>query len=376
MMRQIPTTHAGSLPRPPELLYLLHGSDRGADFEAAARQAVAKSSRRQREAGLTVVNDGEMAKPSFSTYVTSRLTGFAPQRRPRAPNLEQTSFPEFYGARVAAADVPVSTCVGPVSWTGDAEVRRDLENLRQALAGAGGGRGFLTAASPGLVWYYQPNEHYQTHEQYVFTVAEAMKHEYDAIAAAGFILQLDAPDLAGGSARPEFKDKTIDDFRRFALLHVEALNHATRDIPPESMRLHICWGNMEGPHVRDVPLAEIVDLLLKARPAGLSFEAANPRHEHEWKLWRDVRLPEGKYLVPGVIDSTTNYVEHPELVAERVLRFIEVAAPERVVAGADCGFATLSWTPPLVHPTIVWLKLRSLAEGAQLASLAPEVASA
>jgi 5-methyltetrahydropteroyltriglutamate--homocysteine methyltransferase len=330
----------------------------------------------QRGAGLAVVNDGEMARPSFSTYVTSRVSGFAQQRRPRAPNIEQTTFPEYYGARTGAADVLVSTCVASVRWVGDAEVRRDVDTLRAALVANGGGSAFMTAASPGLVWYYQPNDHYRTHEEYVFAVADAMKNEYDAIAEAGLTLQLDAPDLAGGWTRPEFKDAGLDDFRRFAAVHVETLNHATRDIPPESMRLHICWANMEGPHVRDVPLAEIVEVLLKARPAGLSFEAANPRHEHEWKLWRDVALPEGKYLVPGVIDSTTNYVEHPELVAERILRFAQVAGRDRVVAGADCGFATLSWTPALLHPRIVWLKLRSLVEGAHLASLAPEVTSA
>jgi 5-methyltetrahydropteroyltriglutamate--homocysteine methyltransferase len=340
----------------------------GPEFDAAVRTAVREVVRRQRETGLDVVNDGEMAKAGFATYVTARLAGFAETRRPRAPNLEQIAFPEYFAPLLAPGDVMVSTCVEPVRWIGDEAVRRDIDNLAAALGDTTRESAFMTAASPGVVWYYQPDEHYGSHEDYVFAVAEAMKHEYDAIHAAGFLLQLDAPDLAGGWSRPEFAEKTLDDFRRFAAVHVEAINLATRDIPPEAMRLHICWGNFEAPHVRDVPLAEIAAVVLRARPAGLSFEAANPRHEHEWKLWRDIPLPRAKYLLPGVVDSTTNFVEHPELVSERISRFVSVVGPERVVASADCGFATLAWMPPTVHPTIVWEKLRSLVDGARLAS--------
>jgi 5-methyltetrahydropteroyltriglutamate--homocysteine methyltransferase len=336
-------------------------------LEPAARAAVDDVVKRQLETGIDLLNDGEMAKPDFATYVTSRLTGFADDGVPRAANLEQLAFPEYFGDLGGEA-VLVKACVGPITWAGDERVQRDIDDLRAALGQLPPERAFMSAASPGVVWYYQPDQHYGSHEEYVFAIADAMKHEYDAIHAAGFTLQLDCPDLAGGWGRPEFMDETVDAFRRVAAVHVEALNHATRDIPPEAMRMHVCWGNIEGPHTRDVALREIVDVLLTARPAGLSFEGANPRHEHEWRLWRDVSLPEEKYLIPGVVDSTTNYVEHPELVAERIGRYAGAVGAGRVVAGVDCGFATIAWIRPMVHPTIVWEKLKSLVEGARLAS--------
>ncbi len=349
---------------------MLRSGSIDAGQQSAAKTAVADAVRKQLDVGIDILNDGEMGKPSFSTYVTNRLTGFANTPQARAPNLEQLAFPEYYGAGRDGDSVLVKACVGPIEWVGDGQVRGDVANLKAALGTLPPDRVFMSAASPGVVWYYQPDEHYRNHEEYLFAIADAMKHEYDAIHAAGFTLQLDCPDLAGGWARPEFRDKSLDEFRLFAAMHVDALNHATRDIPPQAMRMHVCWGNVEGPHVRDVALREMVGVLLAARPAGLSFEGANPRHEHEWKVWRDVHLPAHKYLIPGVIDSTTNYVEHPELVAERIARYADAVGRERVVAGVDCGFATLAWTRPMVHPTIVWKKLGALVEGARLASSA------
>jgi len=365
---RILTTHTGSLPRPPELLALIDNPDRAESFETAAQTAVDGCIRKQTEIGLDIVNDGELAKPSFATYVTDRLTGFAEVPRTRALNLEQLRYPDYYGPSAPAGEVLVKACVGPIAWAGDQPLKRELGRLRAALAGGGLESAFVSAASPGVVWYYQPNDYYRSHEEYLAALAAAMRHEYETIVSAGCILQLDCPDLAGGWTRPEFADRTIDDFRRFIELHVEALNAATRNIPPDRMRMHVCWGNIEGPHVRDIPLAAILDILLSARPAGLSIEGANPRHEHEWKVFQNVALPEGKYLIPGVIDSTTNYVEHPELVAERIERYASVVGPERVVAGVDCGFATLAKASPMVHPTIVWEKLQTLVEGARIAS--------
>jgi 5-methyltetrahydropteroyltriglutamate--homocysteine methyltransferase len=370
---RILTTHTGSLPRRPDLLEMLLDGRRDAAFDELAQAGVAEVVGQQVACGLDVVNDGEVAKASFATYVTERLSGFGGTTGSRSPHVETTMFPEFYAAPEGPAAfvkaITVLACIGPVSWQGDDQLQRDLANLKAAVAAVGRDVEdvFMSASSPGLVWYYQPNEHYATHEEYLFAVADALKHEYDQINAAGFILQLDCPDLAGGWNRPEFADRTIDDFRSFARLHVEALNHATRDIPPERMRMHVCWGNFEGPHVRDVALAEIAEVVLGARPAGLSLEGANPRHGHEWALFEEVGLPEGKVLIPGVIDSTTNFVEHPELVAQRIVRYAEVVGRENVIAGCDCGFATLARSD-VVHPTVTWAKLGSLVEGARLAS--------
>ena len=383
------TTHTGSLPRPDDLRDLLLSEEHhGPAFDTVAGRAVRDIVRKQTEAGIDVINDGEQAKVGFAVYVTERLSGFQGHSRRRPDNIESTMFPEYFQSRTnAIGGAIVLTCTGPIIWTGDAQVQRDIANLRAAVAGGDAGSEtarlrmsrrttvsrqdrdvFLTAASPGLVWYYQRNEYYPSHEAYIYAIAEAMKHEYDAIHRAGFILQLDCPDLAGGWNQPEFAGKSEDDFRRFAQLHVEALNHATRDIPPEDMRMHICWGNYEGPHVRDIPLARIVDILFSARPAALSFEGANPRHEHEWKVFENVKLPEGKIILPGVLDSTTNFVEHPELVAQRIVRYARLVGQENVIAGSDCGFATLTRTTLPIHPSVTWAKLRTMAEGAKLAS--------
>jgi 5-methyltetrahydropteroyltriglutamate--homocysteine methyltransferase len=368
---RILTTHTGSLPRPDDLLDMLLEGRRPDDFEAVATRAVADVVAQQAKVGIDIVNDGEVAKTSFATYVTERLGGFASTTGSRSPHVEMGMFPEFYTAPDSPAallkGIRVLACVEPVVWQGDDQVQRDIANLKAATAGAGVEDAFMSAASPGLVWYYQPNQHYASHEEYLFAVADALKHEYDQIHAAGFVLQLDCPDLAGGWNRPEFADKTVEDFQAFARMHIEALNHATRDIPSDRMRMHVCWGNFEGPHVRDIPLRSIVDIVLGARPAGLSLEGANPRHGHEWAVFEDIKLPEGKVLIPGVLDSTTNFVEHPELVAQRIIRYAEVVGRENVIAGSDCGFATLARSD-VVHKTVTWVKLQSLVEGAQLAS--------
>jgi 5-methyltetrahydropteroyltriglutamate--homocysteine methyltransferase len=370
---RILTTHTGSLPRPDDLLDMLLEGRRGPEFDDAAHRAVVDVVKHQAEIGIDVVNDGEVAKTSFATYVTERLSGFEKTTSAREPHVETKMFPEFYAAPEGPAAllkaIRVLGCVAPIEWNGDELVQRDIAELKRGLEGASVEEAFMSASSPGLVWYYQPNLYYPSHEEYIWAVAEALKHEYDQIHEAGFILQLDCPDLAGGWNRPEFADRTVDEFRAFVRTHIDALNHATRDIPPERMRMHVCWGNFEGPHVRDIPLQSIVDIVLDARPAGLSVEGANPRHGHEWDVFSDVKLPDGKVLIPGVVDTTTNFVEHPELVAQRLVRYADVVGRENVIAGCDCGFATLARSD-VVHPTVTWTKLQSLVDGARLASKA------
>ncbi len=339
---------------------------RGPEFERVASEAIAEVVKRQVEAGVDVVNDGEASKVSFSTYVTDRLTGFESEARDREPTVESRMFPAFYGDR-GPARAQVMTCVGPITWKGDELVQRDIDNLRAALEDVDVEGVFVSAASPGVVWYYQPNVYYQTHDEYIWAAAEAMKPEYDALYQAGFLVQLDCPDLGGGWNRADFAEKTVDQFRAVARVHVEALNHATRDIPAECLRMHVCWGNYSAPHVRDIPLRSMLDIILEARPSAISIEGANPRHEHEWDVFSDTGLPEGKVIMPGVIDSTSNYVEHPEVIAQRIKRYADAVGRENVIASSDCGFATLAVSDG-VHPTIAWAKLQSLAEGARLAS--------
>jgi 5-methyltetrahydropteroyltriglutamate--homocysteine methyltransferase len=348
---------------------LLSGERSGPAFETQVEQAVSEAVDRQIDTGIDIIGDGEQSKPSFATYVTDRLTGFEGEKHPRMDPYEAQLFPELYAARNASLGIAsVTACCAPVTWRGSAQVHADISMLRDALHGRSAAEAFMTAASPGVVWYYQPNAYYPSHGAYLEAVAEAMQPEYNAIYEAGFLLQLDSPDLAGGWNRQDFGDKTVDDFRSFVQMHVEALNYATRAIPPDRMRLHVCWGNLEVPHTRDIPLARIIDILLEARPAALSVEGANPRHAHEWKLFEEVRLPDDKVLIPGVIDTTTNFVEHPELVAQRIIAYADVVGKERVIAGTDCGFSTLVRRRLPVHPTVVWSKLQSLVEGAGLAS--------
>ncbi len=370
---RILTTHVGSLPRPPQLAALLVKKDQGEPYDkteldreiAAAVTAIV---RRQAETGIDVIDDGEMSKPGYSTYIADRLTGFA-GHAPRKPPLDTRDYPNFNAAMTRMTGPQTlrrSNCVGAVTLRDRAPVAQDIANLKAALAGTRHVEAFMTSASPGLVSAFQPNTFYPSHEAYVGAVAEAMAEEYKAIVDAGFLLQLDCPDLAMAH-HTGFQDLSEADFLKRAQHHVEVLNHAVRDIPAERMRLHICWGNYEGPHDHDIPLAKVAAILLKAKPMALLIEGANPRHEHEWALWKEVKLPEDKILIPGVIDTSTNYVEHPELVAERIGRFAAVVGRERVIAGTDCGFGTFAGYGKL-DPDIAFKKLKSLVEGAALAS--------
>jgi 5-methyltetrahydropteroyltriglutamate--homocysteine methyltransferase len=368
------TTHTGSLPRPDELVSLLEGHDQrqahgDAGFQQRVTEAVAEIVKKQAASGVTVVNDGEMSKVGYSTYVTDRVTGFSDQPGVTHPQVESRDFPEFYAPRTASlAAIVRPVCVGPITWQGTEQVQQDIANLKAATQGADIAEAFMTAASPGVVWQFLENEYYPTHEAYVFAVADAMKNEYKAITDAGFVLQLDCPELAMGWNRYNFADSTIDDFRKVAELHIEALNHAIAGIPADRVRLHLCWGNYEGPHMRDIPLGRIFDVVQKANVGAFSFEGANPRHEHEWKLFETVKIPDGTILIPGVLDSTTNFVEHPELVADRIIRYAKLVGRENVIAGSDCGFSTFVRSVPTIHPTVTWAKLSAMAEGARLAS--------
>jgi 5-methyltetrahydropteroyltriglutamate--homocysteine methyltransferase len=371
---RILTTHTGSLPRPDDLVAMLEGRDQRearADpgFQARIGSAVAEIVQKQVAAGITVVNDGEMSKVGYSTYLTDRVTGFSEQSRQLPNQVEVGMFPEYYEAHPTGGTmIKRPVCVGPIEWTGDEQVQQDIANLKAAVEGVEVAEAFMTAASPGVVWQFLENDYYPSHEAYVFAVADAMRSEYEAIVNAGFVLQLDCPELAMGWNRYTFKDATVDDFRKVADLHVAALNHAIANIPADRVRLHLCWGNSEAPHIRDIPLARIVDIVLKANVGAISFEASNPRHAHEWKLFEDVRLPEGKILIPGVLDSTTNFVEHPELVAERIVRYANLVGRENVIAGTDCGFSTFARSALMVHPTVTWAKFEAMAEGARIAS--------
>lgn len=366
---RILTTHTGSLPRPDDLVTMLYARDKGelqeqAAFEARVREATAEVVRKQIDCGVDVVNDGEAGKIGYSTYVKDRLTGFEGQAAPlRAADLLE--FPE-YARRALRVRMQRPACTGPITYKDKEALRTDIENFKAALHGVEPEEAFLSAASPGVISLFLKNDYYPNHEAYLEALANAMKEEYDAIHQAGFLLQVDCPDLAMGR-HIQFTTASLDEFRRNAELHIEALNHALADIPPDRMRLHLCWGNYEGPHHLDVPLRDIIDIVLKARPAGVSFEAANPRHAHEWKVFHEFTLPADKVLIPGVLDSTTNYIEHPELIAERLCRFADVVGRENVIAGTDCGFATFAGSGD-VDPKITWAKFRAMAEGARLAS--------
>jgi 5-methyltetrahydropteroyltriglutamate--homocysteine methyltransferase len=366
---RILTTHTGSLPRPASL------TDRfdGAEVLAAVEETV----RRQRAAGIDIVNDGEVSKPSYATYVTERLTGFEGEPAARKwSGRAVEDFPEYYERLRAQHGEGVATppCTGPVAYTGRASLEADIANLKAATgfaagAAASGDDVFLSAASPGIIALYMPdNRHYASTEEYIFALAEAMKEEYDAIVAAGLILQIDCPDLpAADDSLDGAPAADVTEFRRRVAMRLAAVDHATRDIPPDRMRMHLCWGNGEGPHHTDVPLARFIDLVLAARPGAVSFEGANPRHEHEWAVFEDVKLPEGKVIIPGVLDSTTNFIEHPELVAQRLVRYADVVGKAGVIAGTDCGFATIAGLHT-VDPRITWAKLTAMSEGARLAS--------
>ena len=359
---RILTTHTGSLPRPAGL------ADR--HDPGAVRTAVHETVQRQLDAGVDIINDGEVSKPSYATYVTERLSGFEGEPVPLALR-EFAEFPEFAQRMMADPDMGAvmvnPSCNGPVTYLDLSQAEADIAALRGAVNEATDGTAevFMSAASPGVIEMFMANRYYPSTEEYLFALADAMKHEYDAIYKAGLILQLDCPDLACEWAMgPE---QSREEFRRVVAKRLEAIDYATRDIPPDRLRLHLCWGNYEGPHQLDIPLADIIDLVLAARPTAVSFEAANPRHEHEWAIFEQVKLPEGKVLIPGVLDSTTNYIEHPELVAQRLMRYAGVVGRENVIAGTDCGFATFA-DLLTVEPKITWAKLGAMTEGARLAS--------
>lgn len=372
---RVPTTHTGSLPRPPDLLALREDAEAGrpgarAALESRTREAVEDVVRRQVEIGVDMANDGEMGKASYSAYVADRLSGFGGAARRRRSAQDLRDFPR-YGRRLVEIGgttpaVAQLACVGPVAPADRRPLRAELENFRRAVDAARPAAAFLTAASPGTIAIFMENQHYPNHDAYVAALADAMREEYEAIAAAGFVLQIDAPDLAMGR-HLMFKDSDEAGFLAAAAMQVEAINHATANIPPERMRLHLCWGNYQGPHHRDIPLARIVDIVFRARPALISVEGANPRHEFEWTVLRDSPLPGDKALIPGVVDSTSNFIEHPETVAQRILRYAEVVGRDRVMAGSDCGFATFAALPN-VDPDIAWAKIESLVEGAARAS--------
>jgi 5-methyltetrahydropteroyltriglutamate--homocysteine methyltransferase len=369
---RILTTHTGSLPRPPELREILEGRDQREaraqpEYAPRVEDAVRQAVRTQAQIGLDVINDGEMGRVAFSWYVTERLSGFDGPRRSVMQRVEQQMFPEFY-ASMSVAGLELPACNAPITWRGPEYIQQDIATLRAASSGAEAVELFMPAVSPAQIWLNFGNDYYPSDEAFVMAVAEALRNEYRAIVDAGFVLQLDDPGLAMGWNRLEFADKSLDDYRRVVEQHVEAINYALEGIPADRVRLHTCWGNQELPHVRDIPLAAIIDILYRVKAEGLSVEASNPRHAHEWSVFKDHPLPDGKVLLPGVIDSVTNFVEHPDLVAERIVRFAGVVGKENVIADTDCGFGTAVRMQPRVHPTVVVAKLQSLVEGAHRAS--------
>jgi 5-methyltetrahydropteroyltriglutamate--homocysteine methyltransferase len=368
---RILTTHTGSLPRAWDLTTQLEELDAGklpdpALLQTRVRRAVADIVRQQVDAGVDVVNDGEQGKVGYSTYVRHRLTGFDGQSTV-ASRADWADFPEAAARSERRTTISRPACNGPIDWKDRGAVQTDIANLKAALESVRPSEAFMTAASPGVIAHFLRNDHYPSREAYLARLVDVMKDEYDAIHRAGFILQVDCPDLAM-SRHLAFHELSNAQFLKIAEGNVEALNHALRDIPPDRLRLHLCWGNYEGPHHRDIPLREILPIALRARPQALSFEGANPRHEHEWIVFREVKLPDDRLIIPGVLDSTTNFIEHPELVAQRLVRYAEVVGRERVIAGTDCGFATFARSVLQVEPEIAWAKFTAMAEGARIAS--------
>jgi 5-methyltetrahydropteroyltriglutamate--homocysteine methyltransferase len=373
-MTTIATSHVGSLPRGPELTPLLLARDAGEPYDAIAFDTVVQTAvdvavAAQVEAGVTIVSDGELGKVGYSTYIIERLEGFG-GNSPRKPALDLAPLPELrtkLAAIMGAQEFTRASCIAPVKLVNLQPLHDDIRRFRNALDRHGKGtRAFLNAASPGLITAFQANAYYPSHEAYLTDLVEAMRPEYEAIAEAGFELQLDCPDLAM-SRHTGYQDMDEAEFLRTIEANVEALNAATANIPADRMRMHICWGNYEGPHDHDIPLERIIDIVLKARPSTILFEAANPRHEHEWKVWRDAKLPDDKILAPGLIDTCSNYVEHPELIAQRIERFAAIVGADRVVASTDCGFGTFAGYGK-IDPAVTWKKLRALREGADIAA--------
>jgi 5-methyltetrahydropteroyltriglutamate--homocysteine methyltransferase len=383
---RILTTHVGSLPRPTDLLTLLEAREAGHEFDQKAFEtrltdAVREVVVKQAAAGIDSVCDGEQSKISYTFYVRHRLSGIGAFRGGDNDQPPQTAahrdlldHPDYMqrlnqarGGTSWFSREAVPCCTGPVAYHDRRPLGTDLANFTAACAAVKPVEAFMNAASPGVLTKFVPDRYYQDEDAYVEALANALKEEYEAIAKAGFILQIDAPDL--GSARHnQYQHLSDEEFLRIAERNIAALNHATANIPPEAMRMHLCWGNYEGPHTHDIPLATIFDVCMRARPAGLSFEAANPRHAHEWEDLRAAKIPDDKILIPGVIDSTTNFVEHPRLIAQRISNYADIVGRERVIAGADCGFATFAFVNNAVAPSVVWAKLAALAEGARIAT--------
>jgi len=370
---RILTTHVGSLPRSQAVTDVVFARDRGAALDAEESSAtisaaVAEVVRRQVEVGIDVVSDGEMSKISYATYIKERLTGFSGDT-PREPGQDLVEFPRILKKLAelgATAKYTRPRCTGEIHVRTLKPMQVDLQNMRAAITAARPAQAFMNAASPGVIALFQPNDFYQTQDAYLEAVAEAMRAEYEGIADAGILLQIDAPDLGMGR-HTMYRSSSVDEFLRQAAIHNEVLNHALRNIPPQSIRMHVCWGNYDGPHHHDVPLELLLPVVIKAKAQALLIEGANPRHAHEWAVFRDQPFPEDKILIPGVLSSTTNYVEHPLLVAERICRYADVVGRERVLAGSDCGFGTFAGFGP-VDPDVAYLKLQSLVEGARIAS--------
>jgi 5-methyltetrahydropteroyltriglutamate--homocysteine methyltransferase len=367
------TTHTGSLPRPDDLIRMMFAKEEGvpvdpAKLAARIKSAVAEVVAKQVEAGVDLVNDGEMSKPSYATYIKDRLGGFGGASNSFVYG-DLVDFPElrdkvFGDPGRSRRKTPA--CIEAITVL-DAEAPvTDAANLTEAIAKAGAAEGFMSAASPGVIALFFKNEHYPSREAYLEAIAEAMRVEYEAVAAAGHVLQLDCPDLAMGR-HIQFADLDLAGFRKMAQQNIEALNHATANIPEDQLRIHLCWGNYEGPHHCDVPLSDIIDLVFTARPHAISFEAANPRHAHEWTLFERVKLPDGKVLIPGVLESKSNFIEHPDLIAQRIGHYARLVGRENVIAGTDCGYGT--WVgQAAVDPRVVWAKMAAMAEGARIAS--------
>jgi 5-methyltetrahydropteroyltriglutamate--homocysteine methyltransferase len=367
------TTHTGSLPRPDDLVRMMYAKEEGVPVDAPAlaariRAAVVEIVTKQREAGVDIVNDGEMSKPSYATYIKDRLNGFGGTGNTFVYQ-DLAEFPRL-AARVfgdpGRSRRKTPACNAAISVRDAAAAKTDVDNLTAAVRAAGAGEAFMSAASPGVVSLFFRNDHYPDQETYLQAIAEAMRHEYECVAKAGFVLQIDCPDLAMGR-HIQYADLSLTEFRKRAQMHIEALNHALRNIPAEQLRLHLCWGNYDGPHHRDVALADIIDVVFMAKPQAISLEAANPRHAHEWAVFERVKLPDGKLLIPGVIESKSNFIEHPDLIAQRIARYANLIGRENVIAGSDCGYGT--WVgQAAVDPDVVWAKLAAMAEGARIAS--------
>ena len=372
---RILVTHAGSLARPDDLWEMLIAKNEGQPYDREAfsrrvRSAVAEVVRKQIECGIDIVNDGELGKSNFSRYTRERLSGFV--ERPLKPDHEPSmifgrdvvDFPEYFnkgGRAVVGRHSRLFFCNEPLKYVGQAAVQADIENFKAALQGMKVEEAFLPAVAPGTMEHWMKNEYYLNDEAYLYAIADAMHEEYKAIVDAGFILQIDDPDLA--DAWQINSHMSVSQYRKFAELRIDALNHALRDIPPEWVRFHMCWGSYHGPHKYDIPLRDIVDIILKVRAGGYSIEASNPCHEHEWRVWEDVKLPDGKVLIPGVAGHASDFIEHPELIADRLVRYAKLVGRENVIAGTDCGLGTR-----VGHPKIAWAKFEAMAEGARLAT--------